>query len=332
MTAFEKSSSIISELKKLRGHKNELISELIENELFNADKNNVQDHAKSPDFMKNLVVEGDVRKILRKIPDESIHLTFTSPPYYNARDYSTYSSYEEYLNFLECVFSEVNRVTKEGRFFVLNTSPIIIPRVSRSYSSKRYPIPYDIHNRLTKQGWEFIDDIVWVKPNASVKNRIGGFMQHRNPLAYKPNTINESVMVYRKKSNKLIDWNLKQYSKEIIEESKIRGNDYEKTNLWYVDPVFDKKHSAPFPIKLCDKVVQYYSLKGDLLFDPFAGSGTFGKSALLNGRHFFLTEKSPEYIERIKENLGSLKNFEKKINFIKLKELSNPEQNDTNII
>ena len=322
-------NKVVLELKKLRGHENELISEVIEKELFSLDEKHIkEDHADSPSFMKNLVVEGDVRETLKKVPDESIHLTFTSPPYYNARDYSTYSSYDEYLNFLEEAFKEVHRITKEGRFFLLNSSPIIIPRVSRSYSSKRYPIPYDIHHRLVDQGWEFIDDIVWVKPAASVKNRIGGFMQHRTPLAYKPNAINESVMVYRKKTNKLIDWNLEQYPKEIIEESKIKGNDYDRTNVWHIDPVFDKKHSAVFPLELCNRVVKYYSLKKDLVFDPFAGSGTFGMSALLNERSFFLTEKSPEYVKRIKENLHSLKNlhnFNQKISFIKTKDFKQKE-------
>jgi len=144
------------------------------------------------------VVHGDVQEVLKYVPDESVHLTFTSPPYYNARDYSIYQSYEEYLNFWKC-FKEVHRVTKEGRFFVLNTSPIIIPRISRAHASKRYPIPYDIHPLLVKMGWEFIDDIIWVKPEASVKNRNAGFLQHRKPLGYKPNAVSEMLMVYRKK-------------------------------------------------------------------------------------------------------------------------------------
>src|SRR5690625_7452543 len=72
-------------------------------------------------------------------------------------------------------FKEVHRITKDGRFLIVNSSPVIVPRVGRKYSSKRYPIPYDLHTILDKQGWEFVDDIIWVKPDASVKNRIGGF-------------------------------------------------------------------------------------------------------------------------------------------------------------
>ena len=255
------------------------------------------------DFLKNCVIQDDVRNVIKLIPDESIHLTFTSPPYYNARDYSIYQSYNEYLKFLESVFKEVYRITKEGRFFILNTSPIIIPRVSRQHSSKRYPIPYDVHPLLIKMGWEFIDDIIWIKPEASVKNRIAGFEQHRKPLAYKPNPRNESIMVYRKKTDKLLDWNIKQYFWETVEKSKIRGS-YETSNIWEIDPVFDKTHSAVFPIELCNRIIKFYSYVGDLVFDPFGGSGTMAIAAYDLQRYFLLTEMEPIYVNRIKEKFS----------------------------
>ncbi|MCD8479714.1 MAG: site-specific DNA-methyltransferase, partial [Candidatus Cloacimonetes bacterium] len=230
---------------------------------------------------------------MKIIPEESIHLTFTSPPYYNARDYSIYKSYNEYLAFLKVVFSEVFRITKEGRFLVLNTSPVIVKRISRQHSSKRYPIPYDIHPLLIEMGWEFVDDIVWVKPEASVKNRIAGFEQHRKPLAYKPNARTECIMVYRKKSDRLLDWNMRCYPEETVEESKIRGK-FETSNVWNIDPTFDKTHTAVFPIELCNRVIDFYSYVGDLVFDPFGGSGTFGRAAVNKKRRFLLTEIKTE--------------------------------------
>lgn len=305
LLVFKNTDSINSKLKSLSNHPNEIVREVIGREF---KENHVETekkfkHCESPIFMKNVVVKADVRDVLKEVPAESIHLTFTSPPYYNARDYSTYQSYQEYLNFLEEVFKEVHRVTKEGRFFILNTSPIIIPRMSRQHSSKRYPIPYDIHPLLIKMGWEFIDDIVWVKSEASVKNRNAGFLQHRKPLAYKPNACSESVMVYRKKTDKLIDWNIREYDWKTVEKSKVKG-DYETSNIWKIDPVFDKTHSAVFPLELCNRIVKFYSFIGDLVFDPFAGSGTFGKAALNLNRYFFLTEKEERYVKRIKENIG----------------------------
>ena len=116
-------------------------------------------------------------------------------------------------------------------------------------------------------------------------------------------------MVYRKKSDKLLDWNLKQYDEETINESKV-DDGFETTNVWRIDPVFDKTHSAVFPKALCDRVIKYYSMKGDLVFDPFGGSGTFGEVALTNERNYFLTEIDNLYFERIKERLNNL-NVEK---------------------
>ena len=110
-------------------------------------------------------------------------------------------------------------------------------------------------------------------------------------------------MVYRKKTTDLLDWNIKQYDKDIILESKVNG-DFESSNLWKIDPVFDKSHSAVFPRKLCENVISYYSMKNDLVFDPFAGSGTLGEVAFLNQRKFFLTEVNQDYINRIKERLN----------------------------
>ncbi len=329
LLVFSKNPQVKKELAKLLNHPNELIQEVVSKEV-NGVNNGSKDKGKHDEFpisLKNTIVQGDVVEALKHVPNESIHLTFTSPPYYNARDYSIYQSYDEYLKFLEVVFREVHRTTKEGRFFVLNTSPVIIPRISRAHSSKRYPIPYDIHPLLVKMGWEFIDDIVWVKPEASVKNRNAGFLQHRKPLGYKPNAISEMLMVYRKKTDKLIDWNIHQYSLDKIKMSKV-ADKYETTNVWRIDPTFDKVHSAVFPLELCNRVIKYYSFVGDLIFDPFAGSGTLGKAATNLNRHFFLTEKEPKYVNHMREgsnkkdNLLDIKdsqpNFVDIKNFIKL--------------
>lgn len=324
LLVFSYISNVKNELKKLLNHPNELIREVVNKEVNGVkyQSKSQQKHDEFPEFLKNTVVHGDVQEIIKYIPDESVHLTFTSPPYYNARDYSIYQSYDEYLNFLEQVFKEVHRITKEGRFFILNTSPIIIPRIGRQYASKRYPIPYDLHPLLIKIGWEFIDDIVWVKPEASVKNRNAGFLQHRKPLAYKPNAVTEMLMVYRKKTDKLIDWNIRQYSWDKIKKSKVL-EEYETTNVWRIDPTFDKIHTAVFPLELCNRVIKFYSFVGDLIFDPFAGSGTLGRAALNLNRYFFLTEKEAKYINRIKEELNKAGNLFNQVNqpkFLSLQE------------
>lgn len=301
LLVFKGRSDVDSSLKALIHHENEIVSAVIHKEYY-ANENITKpklSHTQTYEFLKNVVVNGDVRDVIELVPDDSIHLTFTSPPYYNARDYSIYSSYESYLKFLEEVFKSVFRVTKEGRFLIVNTSPVIVPRISRAHKSKRYPIPFDLHHYLVNMGWEFIDDIVWLKPEYSVKNRIGGFQQHRKPLAYKPNSVTEYLMVYRKETDKLLDWNMHQYDEKVVKESRVKDG-FETTNVWAICPKSDKVHSAIFPVDLCKRVIEYYSYKGDIVFDPFAGSGTLGRTAKSMDRYFFLTEKDEKYFNYMK--------------------------------
>lgn len=300
LLVFKNDKKIVDQLKVLITHQNEMVRMVIDKEFFTVQKVKSDiPHTETYNYLKNVVVHGDVREVIKYVKDESIHLTFTSPPYYNARDYSIYPSYQAYLDFLAEVFKETYRVTKEGRFLIVNTSPIIIPRISRQHSSKRYPIPFDLHYHLVKMGWEFIDDIIWLKPEASVKNRNAGFLQHRKPLGYKPNAITEYLMVYRKKTTRLIDWNMKQYDWETIANSKVKDG-YETSNVWKIDPTFNKVHSAVFPVGLCKRVIEYYSFKGDIIFDPFGGSGTVGRTAKKIERLFFITEKDDKYFEYMK--------------------------------
>jgi len=311
LLVFENDDDVEEQLRPLINHENEMVRNVIYKQYFAKDKKTekVMPHAMTYDFLKNIVVNADVMDALKYVPDESVHLTFTSPPYYNARDYSIYPSYQAYLEFLDRVFQETHRITKEGRFLIVNTSPIIIPRISRQHSSKRYPITFDLHPYLVNNGWEFIDDIVWLKPEACVKNRVGGFMQHRKPLGYKPNSVTEYLLVYRKSTDKLLDWNIHSYDRKTVEDSKVT-DEYETTNVWKIDPCFDKVHSAIFPIELCKRVIQYYSYKGDLVFDPFAGSGTVGRTAKLLGRYFFLTEQKPLYFDYMKSKQRTSSLFE----------------------
>ena len=262
-------------------------------------------HPDSPPHLRNAVVAGDVRETLKLLPDAAVHLTFTSPPYYNARDYSQFTSYGDYLDFLDEVFIHVYRITKPGRFLVVNTSPVLTPRDNRNKASQRHPIPYDLHPRLQMAGWEFIDDIHWVKPAGSVKNRNGNFFQHRKPLTYKPNSVTEQLMVYRKNTGQLIDWNLAQYPDDIKNASAV-GDPYEQTNIWHLPTASHAVHPAVFPAALAGRVIGYYSFIRDLVFDPFAGVGTVGQAARVAGRYYLLCEQHPDYLQSLVDVLAAL--------------------------
>ena len=263
-----------------------------------------------PTPVPNKVVLGDSSKVLEDFPVDTAQLIFTSPPYYNTKpEYSEYLDYKEYLHFLRKVFLRCHSVLSEGRFIVVNVSPILVKRVSRNTASKRIPIPYDIHFILNDIGFDFIDDIYWVKPEGAGWSAGRGrrFAADRQPLQYKPVPVTEHIMVYRKKTNRLIDWNLRNhYDPSLIEVSKIHGK-YDKTNLWHIAPSSSKVHPATFPKVLADKVIKYYSFEQDLVLDPFAGVGTVAYSALNLNRRFLCIERELAYFNHIKENL--LKNF-----------------------
>lgn len=331
LLVFRVDEDVAKELMSLRNHRNEMISAVIEKEFFAKDvpKSKLH-HTDTYEYLKNTIVHGDVLEVLKNVPEDSVHLTFTSPPYYNARDYSIYPSYVDYLHFLDATFKEVHRVTKEGRFLLINTSPVIMPRIGRQYSSKRFPIPFDLHSLIVNSGWEYLDDIIWLKPEASVKNRIGGFQQHRKPLGYKPNTVTEMIMVYRKKTTKLIDWNIAQYPTHIVENSKV-DNGFETSNIWKIDPVYTKNHTAVFPEELCKRVIEYYSFEGDLVFDPFGGSGTMARVARSLKRLFFITELNEEYFEYMKSSISTTNLFNDiETEFLNLEEF-NKLTDETNI-
>lgn len=114
--------------------------------------------------------------------------------------------------------------------------------------------------------------------------------------------VTEYVLVYRKRSSKLIDWNIRTFpDQNAVKESKVEDG-YETTNLWKLNPSYDRRHPAPFPIQLAERVIKYYSFKSDVVLDPFAGTGTTGRAAYKLGRRFVLLEQSKEYVEIIRED------------------------------
>ena len=117
---FKMLPEVQSALAALESHPNELIQDVVGRELTSKTESQQEKPLAPPqslDALKNIIVHADVRDVLGAVPDESVHLTFTSPPYYNARDYTLYESYAAYLQFLADIFREVHRITKEGRFF-----------------------------------------------------------------------------------------------------------------------------------------------------------------------------------------------------------------------
>jgi DNA modification methylase len=148
-------------------------------------------------------------------------------------------------------------------------------------------------------GFDFIDDIIWEKPEGAGWNIGRGrrFRADRQPLQYKPVPVTEYVLVYRKQTDKLIDWNIrKHHNQQDVEDSKILG-DYDVTNIWRIPPSTNKIHPATFPEELVRRIIRYYSFKSDMVLDPFAGTGTVGRVAYEMNRRFMLIDNMPKYYD-----------------------------------
>ena len=231
-----------------------------------------------------------------KNEEKKIHLTITSPPYYNVKDYVNYTNYKEYLATLTNVFTLIYEITHEGRMCCVNLSNILVQRENRNSESVRIPLAFHFVPLMEEIGWKFIEDIIWVKPEGAAKNRNGGFFQHRQPVTYKPNIINEYVFVFQKPSKHLIDKIVRSYDAITSMNSKV-DDGYERTNVWKINPETKSKHPAPYPETLVDNLIKYYSFVGDLVLDPFIGSGTTCISAFKLNRKSIGFEIHKEYFE-----------------------------------
>ncbi len=236
---------------------------------------------------------------------QKVQLTITSPPYFNVKDYVAYANYAEYLNTLKQVFTLVYNVTDDGRMCCVNLSNILVQRESRSHESSRIPLAFHFVPLMEELGWKFIEDIVWVKPEGAAKNRNGGFFQHRQPVAYKPNVVNEYIFVFQKPSKHLIDKIVRGYDAVVSENSRVDDN-YERTNVWKINPATKSKHPAPYPEELVDRLVRYYSFVGDTVLDPFIGSGTTAVVAYRLNRKCIGFETHQEYIDLFEKRMTTV--------------------------
>lgn len=260
--------------------------------------------------LENMIIKGRSENALKKLPEQSIDMIFTSPPYYNARkQYSEFDTYEDYLTLLRRVIRECRRVLMDGKFFIINSSHVLVPRASRNESSSRIAVPFDIHQIFMEEGFEFVDDIIWEKPEGAgwASGRGRRFSADRNPMQYKAVPVTEYIMVYRKKPSILIDYFIRNHpDQSIVQASKI-ADGYEKTNIWRISPARDKRHPAVFPRELAEKVIRYYSFENDVVLDPFAGIGTTAKAAVDLHRRFVMIECLEDYILSARADLDEMK-------------------------
>ncbi|HEU5489043.1 MAG TPA: site-specific DNA-methyltransferase [Candidatus Nitrosotalea sp.] len=238
---------------------------------------------------------------MSKLPANKIALTVTSPPYHNAINYQEHqdtekwyrgtveTSLEDWLKEMKTIFSEVYRVTKPGGFCCIVIGNEIIEGKSK------LPLPALLLVELTKKeiGWNFFEEIIWNKVTGG-KKRFRVTVQHPYPTYYYPNIMHEQIIILRKmpfhnfkdKKSKLVLDNL--MKKEVA------------NSVWHIAPMppsYRKFHPAAFPEEIPYRLIQLYSNVGDLVLDPFVGSGQTTKMARFLNRKYFGIDKSAKYVK-----------------------------------
>ena len=241
---------------------------------------------------------------MSEIPDESVHLVVTSPPYFNAPfDYKDlFKSYGQYLGVLRNVAKELFRVLAKGRVVVLNIDDMLVKGV-------KYPIVADATKIFQEAGFTYRDRIIWKKPNGylRISRRSGVLLQNPYPMYFYPDNLLESILIFQKGK-----FNYKSIPQEIREKSKINIKEFIKNKwfmtLWEMNNVLPgsplEKDIAAFPEELPYRIIKLFSYIGETVLDPFIGSGTTMKVARRLGRNSIGIEIKRSLIPIIKKKVG----------------------------
>lgn len=266
-------------------------------------------------------------RVMREISEESVDLIITSPPYFNVKDYSLdgkqtnargarqigqigdIANYDKYLTAMLKVWRECERVLKPNGKLIINSPlmPMLKKSFSTHYNRHIFNIDSDIQYSITrKTGLYLIDIYIWNRTNPSKRLMFGSYPYP--PNFYAQNTV-EFITVYVKDGTPI------RPSKEHKVASKLSQKewvDYTK-QVWDI-PVPNKsdmafgEHAAIMPEEIVRRAVKLYSFVGDIVLDPFAGSGTTLKVAKELGRDFVGYEISPTYKQIIDKKLGQCEN------------------------
>ncbi len=283
------------------GRVNHDSSEFYHSKLYNDKK--IPEHV---EFIENPIPPEHLDKIYCKssetmdeIPDCSIHLMVTSPPYNVKKEYDQDLSLDEYRALLQKVFKETYKKLVTGGRACINVANL---------GRKPYiPLHRYIIEDMVDIGFLMRGEIIWNKASsASPSTAWGSWLSAGNPVL---RDIHEYILIFSKESFSRKRRNKKDTitKEEFLEWTK---------SVWTFPAVSARSigHPAPFPEELPRRLIQLYSFKGDVVLDPFCGSGTACLAALKDGRHYIGYDIEPSYVKlanrRIKKHLNQLNIFE----------------------
>lgn len=234
-----------------------------------------------------------------ELPDASVHLMITSPPYNASKDYDRDLSLPEYLTMLRTVWQETYRVLVPGGRVCINVANL---------GRKPYiPLHTYIIDLMMDTGFLMRGEIIWDKgSSASQSTAWGSWQSASNPVL---RDVHEYILVFSKNTFKR--------NRDRKDNTIARDEFLEWTkSLWTFPAVSAKKvgHPAPFPEELPHRLIQLYSFVGDVVLDPFAGSGTTCLVAAMDKRHFIGYDINEEYLSLANDRITAFRNNQESTN------------------
>ncbi len=224
---------------------------------------------------------------MSEIPDNSIHLMITSPPYNVSKEYDEDLSFTEYLELLRSVFTETYRVLVNGGRVCINVANL---------GRKPYiPLSDYISKMMIRIGYNMRGEIIWNKASsASPSCAWGSWQSASNPVL---RDIHEYILIFSKGDYKRTRMK-KEMGKKTNSISKEQFMEWTKS-IWTMNAVSAKRigHPAPFPEELPYRLIQLFSFKTDIILDPFIGSGTTAIAALKSDRFYVGYDNSVQYVK-----------------------------------
>lgn len=251
---------------------------------------------------------GDARK-LDWIPDASVHLVVTSPPYWTLKKYNDHpdqlgdvTDYEEFQDELEKVWRHCYRLLVAGGRLVCVIGDVCLARRRNNGRHMVIPLHADISVRCRRIGFDYLTPVLWHKiANASYEVENGSSFLGK---PYEPNAIikndTEYVLMLRKPGG------YRQPTDEQRRRSKLSKEDFAKwfRSLWTDLPgASTRDHPAPFPIELACRIVRMFSFVGDTVLDPFLGTGSTMIGAVRAERNSIGNEVDPQYFRLAERNI-----------------------------
>ena len=252
----------------------------------------VGDTAEFPKELENVVINGDSKSM--PLPDNCVHLVVTSPPYNASKAYDEDLSLTEYLSMLHGVFAECYRVLAPGGRMVVNVANL---------GRKPY-IPLTSHVNLIMHeiGFMHRGEVIWDKSaSAGSSCAWGSFQSASNPCL---RDIHEYLLIFSKGDYKLPRTKTERGEGRIDTIGKDEFIQQTKS-IWSFATESAKRvnHPAPFPVELPKRCIEMFTFLGDIVLDPFLGSGTTAVAAKMTGRKYVGCDLSQEYCTIAEERL-----------------------------